>query len=280
MKRRVLGMVAVWAMGIMALGAIAGFAHAAERTKLKVSMDWIIGGPNRKITGVDIGASVGVGDVIPMFTKDFTQDPFASIIGAPAEVLYKRPKRAYELSQEGQTYRAVEAVAPEFMRNPMVAARVLKEGLLDRSGGQIVGQKELTAADIGKKAVGFMPTKIAKAYEREEAKARISERTELVKKDVMRRMANLVRAGKKEEATRVLETEAHGVRPEGAPDTIQFTNKPRPKDPADWIILDERTLVQRLGEAKLSPEMRGILKQPVLQRPAWLKLNKIYGGAK
>ena len=243
-------------------------------------MDWIIGGPNRKITGVDIGASVGVGDVIPMFTKDFTQDPFASIIGAPAEVLYKRPKRAYELSQEGQTYRAVEAVAPEFMRNPMVAARVLKEGLLDRSGGQIVGQKELTAADIGKKAVGFMPTKIAKAYEREEAKARISERTELVKKDVMRRMANLVRAGKKEEATRVLETEAHGVRPEGAPDTIQFTNKPRPKDPADWIILDERTLVQRLGEAKLSPEMRGILKQPVLQRPAWLKLNKIYGGAK
>jgi N12 class adenine-specific DNA methylase/GGDEF domain-containing protein len=239
-------------------------------------MDYLIGGPQRHLTGVDIGASVSAGDMIPLLSRDYDQDPLATLVGAPAEVFLKRPARAYGLMREGQVYRAVETVAPEFLRNPMVAARILKEGLLDRQGGKIA--ENVPAKDAAMKALGFMPTSIAKAYEREEAKTRISERTEQKRKDAYRGIVGAIRIKDTKKAMEILRKDIHGIRPKANPDNIEFTGKRLPKDPADWIVLDEREIERRAGEAKLPAKWRGILRQPTLQRPAFLKMNKLYGG--
>jgi len=225
-------------------------------------MDYLIHGPFRQATGFDIGASVGVGDVLPFFDKNFQRAPIESIIGAPAEVFLKRPERAYGFFKEGQPYRAVETVAPEFLRNPMYAARVLKEGVLDRSGGQIVARKDVSAADVVKKGLGFMPTSIAKSYEREEAKARIGERSGQLKKDATRALLNAIRIGDKQKAVSILKST--GPKP-GVP-------------PEEWITIDEKSIEKSLENTQLPPELRGLLRQPVLQRPAWLRMNKVYGG--
>jgi len=225
-------------------------------------MDYLLHGPFRHAAGFDIGASVGVGDVLPFFDKNFSRAPVEAIVGAPAEVLLKRPSRAYGFLKEGQPYRAVETVAPEFLRNPMYAGRVLKEGVLDRAGGQIVAKKDVTAADAVKKGLGFMPTGIAKSYEREEAKARIGERSEQLKKDATRSLLNAIRIGDKQKALSILKSTGPKA---GVP-------------PEEWIMIDEKAIEKQIGETMLPPELRGLLKQPVLQRPAYLRMNKVYGG--
>jgi N12 class adenine-specific DNA methylase len=225
-------------------------------------MDYLLHGPFRHATGFDISASVGVGDILPFFDRNFQRNPLETIVGAPAEVLLKRPARAYGFLKEGQPYRAVESVAPEFLRNPMYAGRALKEGVLDRAGGQIVAKKDVTAADTAKKALGFMPTQIAKSYEREEAKARIGERSEQLKKDATRSLLNAIRIGDKQKALSILKSTGPKA---GVP-------------PEEWIMIDEKAIEKQIGETMLPPELRGLLKQPVLQRPAYLRMNKVYGG--
>ena len=225
-------------------------------------MDYLLHGPFRHAAGFDIGASVGVGDVLPFFDKDFSRNPLEAIIGAPAEVLLKRPARAYGYLKEDQPYRAVETVAPEFMRNPMYAARVLREGVLDRAGGQIVAKKDVSAGDAAKKGLGFMPTQIAKSYEREEAKARIGERSEQLKKDATRALLAALRVKDTKKAIAILKST--GAKP-GVP-------------PEEWIQIDEKAIEKQIENQMLPPELRGLMKQPVLQRPAWLRMNKVYGG--
>jgi len=227
-------------------------------------MDYLLHGPFRQAAGFDIGASVGVGDVLPFFDKNFERSPLETIVGAPAEVLLKRPARAYGFLKEGSPYRAAETVAPEFLRNPMYAGRILKEGVLDRSGAQMVAREDVSAADLAKKALGFMPTSIAKSYEREEAKARIGERSEQLKKDATRSLLNAIRIGDREKAVSILKST--GPKP-GVP-------------PEEWIILNEKSIEKSLENTRLPPELRGLLRQPNLQRPAFLRMNKIYGGTK
>jgi hypothetical protein len=43
-------------------------------------------------------------------------------------------------------------------------------------------------------------------------------------------------------------------------------------------MIDEKAIEKQIGETMLPPELRGLLKQPVLQRPAFLRMNKVYGG--
>jgi len=225
-------------------------------------MDYLLHGPFRQATGFDISASVGVGDVLPFFDRYFARSPIETVIGAPAEVLLNRPARAYGFLKEGRPYRAAETVAPEFLRNPMYAGRILKEGVLDRSGGQIVAKKAVSGADVAKKALGFIPTQIAKAYERERAKARIGERSEQLKKDATRALLNAIRIGDRQKAVSILKST--GPKP-GVP-------------PEEWIILNEQAIEKSLENTLLPPELRGLLRQPNLQRPAFLRMNKVYGG--
>jgi len=48
--------------------------------------------------------------------------------------------------------------------------------------------------------------------------------------------------------------------------------------PEEWISIDEKAIEKQIENQMLPPELRGLMRQPVLQRPAWLKMNKVYGG--
>jgi len=110
--------------------------------------------------GVDLSGSLGFGDIIPGSTP-------AELIGVLGDV----PKRYQKIARDirsGDNMRAVEDLAPEFIRNPMAAFRLTTQGMYTRSGSPI---KDLDGNVIRMdskqailKAFGFQPIEMSEKW--------------------------------------------------------------------------------------------------------------------
>jgi hypothetical protein len=118
--------------------------------------------------GIDLSGAAGLGDVVP---SELFDDPFAGAAKLAVGVLadpFTRAKRAAGLASQGEVYKAVEAGMPEALRALSVASRAAKEGQFTTGFGEPIVQNP-TAFDIGARAMGFQPSAVSRAWEREAA---------------------------------------------------------------------------------------------------------------
>lgn len=117
--------------------------------------------------GIDLAGSAGVGDVVP--TELFT-NPLEGVGKLVAGVMadpFVRGPRAMRLAGQGEYYKAGEALMPEAVRAVSVATRAAQHGEFRTGFDEPIAPA--TPFDVGMRALGFQPTAVSRAYEREAA---------------------------------------------------------------------------------------------------------------
>ncbi len=151
------------------------------------------------IVGVNIGGSIAM--ELPVFDRmNLNQsisgqaaEGIGQILGIPYAVFDELAK-AVDVAKSGRSDRAVETMAPGFLKNIMSAVRLATEGQTTLSGTPInvpgeKGPRKLTTYEAIKKGLGFQTTNSSKAFEiyrtMEELKSyRDSKQTELANRYV------------------------------------------------------------------------------------------------
>jgi N12 class adenine-specific DNA methylase len=113
------------------------------------------------VVGVDMSRALAVN--IP-----FISDPektFGERIGGAWGGLLKKPGMALNALQKGDGLRAIENIVPEFLANPMRAARQYNQGATTLGGKPVFDetgrQVKYSGTDVAKKMLGFNPLEIS-----------------------------------------------------------------------------------------------------------------------
>lgn len=122
------------------------------------------------LAGLNISGSVSLGEVVPEIDQSTTGWELAGrlALGVTADP-FVRVGRAADYLGKDNAGRALESVLPEAVRAPVVAGRWEKEGVRSSTGDTIIPREEVTGADIAKKSLGFQPTNITQAYDRNQS---------------------------------------------------------------------------------------------------------------
>ena len=121
-----------------------------------IASEMLMNGPSRHLTGMDLGARFGQGDIVPGNAMDLF-GPLAGAIsqGADAAKLYK----------SGQNYQATERILPKAIGNVAGALGYQEQGVTTAAGNRVMMPSEFEGADVAKKAMGFQPAELARRYE-------------------------------------------------------------------------------------------------------------------
>ena len=155
--------------------------------------------------GIDLAGSAGLGDVVP---SELFTDPWegvSKLIGGVLADPVVRGTRFVKLLSMGETGRALEAMMPEALRSGSVAVRGVREGAFTTPYGEPLYVP--SSFDIGMKAMGFQPTGLSRAYEREAAERalryRASGSSEQFYREIAKAIATRDEAGIHKAVTRV-----------------------------------------------------------------------------
>ena len=134
------------------------------------------------IAGINIGGSLQMETPFTQglskgtSVKEVTQDTITAAIGIPYAFIEMADK-SVKAVQGGNAYRAIEELAPMFIRNAMAAYRLATEGQKTMKGKAISnpgehGPRKLSTAEAAGKALGFQPVSSTKSYDRYQAQKR------------------------------------------------------------------------------------------------------------
>lgn len=127
-------------------------------------------GPLNAITGSAIAERIGLADLLGRETKEArtaredVQNYAFEKLGVHASTALTFAD-AYDAARLGDYPKAAEKLAPAVIRNPMLAAKMAKEGIKDADGNVIKGPDEVSAWKIFMQGVGFRPAEVAKISE-------------------------------------------------------------------------------------------------------------------
>ena len=141
----------------------------------RMGADMVLRGPISSILGVDLTSRLGFGDPITREIQDYgTGTPkWQQILDMlPAFSVASRAVQGAEqrLKSHQGLPAAAAAAAPGFVRNPLLGLGVWpQEGVRSQAKGHvIVPRGEITGADQLRKALGWTPLDVTRAYERQE----------------------------------------------------------------------------------------------------------------
>ena len=102
----------------------------------------------------------------------FMSDPdksFGDRVGGVWSGMFKKPGMALSAAGSGDYYRAIESLMPEFVANPMRAARQYSKGATTLAGKPVFDetghQMKYGVADVARKALGFNPMGVSERTE-------------------------------------------------------------------------------------------------------------------
>lgn len=130
-------------------------------------------GPMNKLLGMDIASRTGFNGMIWRSDERRLAEVgfapyFAEHLFGPAwQVAVINPGRAAKLFEEGHTERAIEAIVPAFVRNPMKGIRFAMEGATNKDGVKVVD--DVGAMSSLMQILGFTNAELAEAYARANA---------------------------------------------------------------------------------------------------------------
>jgi hypothetical protein len=140
------------------------------------------------LLGIEIASRISLSGLIfreNMIDKDqpILYDAI-EMFGGPAVGVILNLNRGYDLMQEGELYRGLEAMTPSAIKNLMKAGRFGLEGATTQRGDEIV---PLSVLDLFKQGIGYTPEAYARQKQRTSVTKRIDEavrekRTKLLRK--------------------------------------------------------------------------------------------------
>ena len=123
----------------------------------------ILHGLPSKYAGLDISGAVSMGELAPDIEKGLVPGVLRAVTGVLADPVQRLVKAQWLLNDMDSPLRALEAILPEAGRNLAVAYRWSKEGVKNPDGTRMLDDP--TPYEIGLKAAGFTPSRVAQAYE-------------------------------------------------------------------------------------------------------------------
>ncbi len=132
-------------------------------------------GPAREVSGLDISRRVGLGNVLPQpGYGDSALNKLAPFAGIPADLLLMRPLQTGTDLARGDTLSAAIHGSPEAVADVLRALQWQQRGLVSKSSGQKVidkdfvlpdGTKLSDASNLMKRAIGVQPTGVSRGLE-------------------------------------------------------------------------------------------------------------------
>ena len=130
--------------------------------------DLLDSGPLNALTGAAIAERVGLADIFGRDTKEgrSSREEFQGWVFenlGPTASTMTSAADAYDAWRLGDDRKAIEKIMPAFIRNPMLAQRMAKEGIKDSNGQIIAGPEEVTAWQLFMQGIGFRPAAVARS---------------------------------------------------------------------------------------------------------------------
>ena len=216
--------------------------------------------------GADLSGAMGTIEVVPGDIQQGVVPAIGGLIlGVPMDIP-KRMGRAWTLlTKNKDVYRAVEAVMPEAIRNPMVAVRWIREGEAKSPSYEPI--TKVGNLDKALKFLGIQPATLTKAYEREHSESIL--RNLNYSEGYNWRIAKAIYTKNPEEYKKLLkEISEHNIE---IGKTITGGNKEAVKK----YILVTRQGIQRNLLKMISPQMSELKSMPKVLRPAYRQIQKI-----
>jgi hypothetical protein len=214
--------------------------------------------------GVDISGSIGNVEFVPSDIQQGAWPAVAGIVlGVPTD-LPKRVNRAFYFAKElDDPYRAVEAIMPEAVRNPMVALRWWREGAARTPKGEPIAYTK--TKDIILKALSFQPSLLTKAYEREHSERLLSQRAREASANISFKIARALFNENTEEVQSIyMEISRHN-------EEVLATGNIE-----ETIIINPRSIAEAYQLMK-HPEIVELKRMPKKARQEFMRIQQIYG---
>jgi hypothetical protein len=213
--------------------------------------------------GVDISGAVGTVEMVPNDAQQGAWPAVAGIIlGVPTDIP-KRINRAFFFAHElKDPWRAVEAIMPEAVRNPMVAMRWVKQGAARTPFGEPIAKPGLGSVLL--KAIAVQPAILTKAYEREHSERLLNERSREVSKNLSFMIARAIFNKNEAELQKILMD-------------ISKHNE-SVKSPENLIIINQRSIKESLANM-IYPEAIELKRLPKKARQEFLNIQQTFGGS-
>ena len=214
--------------------------------------------------GANISGTIGVGELAPEIEEGLAP-AIGRAIGGVALDLPTRVGRALWLYRDKDSpYRAIEALMPEAVRNPMVAARWASEGVRPPSLENVIPKENITGSDIALKSLGLSPSRVTKAYE--------LENTEKFMVDKIRKRNAKANWSVAKALYEDMQNNTNTV--QDILDKIDEHNNKAEKI-EDFIRLDP-TAIKDYVTLMISPQSVEIKKMPKVGRPGYLERQELY----
>jgi len=167
---------------LSAINAVTGFdLHTWLREKEQESggngevTDMMVYGVPAAAVGAAVGASLNPFELPNIGTRTSLEEAALQTAMGPVGGLYQRVKRAAIMqTRYGDTYRAVENVMPEFVRNLMVTWRWKAEKGARAATGEPYAE-DMTPGELTLRAFGIQPVRYLKGLEKVERMGEINE---------------------------------------------------------------------------------------------------------
>lgn len=211
-------------------------------------------------TGVDISGAVNTLEIVPRDAQQGAWPAIANIVlGVPTDLPKRINKAIFFAHDLKDPWRAVEAVMPEAVRNPMVAVRWVREGAARTAFGEPIAKPGL--GSILLKAASVQPSILTKAYEREHSEKLLSERSREVSRNISFMIARAIFNKDEKGLSKIyLDISKHNE---------------NVKDPSELIIVNKRSVKEALANM-IYPEAVELRRMPKKARPAFMAIQETF----
>lgn len=149
--------------------------------------DALLRGPFRA-TGMDISRRVGMGQLVPR-VADVTD------IGMPFELTWGRLSRAMDFIAQQRYLEATAQGLPSAMANPLQSWAWSQNGVVTGAGNTTIAPDNLSGYDLALKALGVLPTSVARGREVANAQRRSEHSIDEYKRNLYVRFAQTISDG-------------------------------------------------------------------------------------
>lgn len=218
--------------------------------------------------GVDVGARIGQGAVLPESTSDLG--------GVPLSLTAGKLGQSLEYAQRGQGMLALAEIMPNFIKNPMTAYTWGEEGVKSQKTGKVfMAPESVTTADKAKKSIGFTPEGLSNIREGEYAVKRAEHAVDQLRGDYYARLATIyAKAQRAEDNGRTKEAISLEIEGDKIYDEIAKFNEGRADH--EQVNIENKTLQARVREELFGFEQRRG-KERKAARDRADKIRQVYG---
>ena len=211
-------------------------------------------------TGGNISGALGTIELLPGDIQQGVTAGIANLVlGVPTDIPKRFDRARQYLFKLNSPYRAVEAVMPEFVRNPMVAIRWIREEGIRSPKYEKLGTA--TNKDIFFKAIGIQPSNLTNIYEQKHSLLVIKNRATKNAEEYNFRLARAIYNG---DADDYENTRAEIIK-----------HNQNARSELDYIIPD-KTSVKLQIDGMVNSRVKDIKRMPKRGRSAARELEEVY----